>query len=383
MTGNSYERRTAQTTPEKSAVLERLDEILRSVNAGPFLEDGPAPHFPGPLADAVGTAAGLEGEGTLPDPPQVAIVVLDERERVVQANVAALSLMALDEPEACAGLTVAELAARAPTAFTEAVREFVTGGRPVTGERLRLPDGTVIEAEYRPITLDGAVRSHAVVAQDVTERGRLRRVLEARSRELDELAELKTEFVTTVAHELRTPLTAISSLLDLVETPGRHSPAHTPLAAARRNVERLRAITEDLLTLAGLETHHLGLERRPVDITALVTELTPHAVLSLHQHVPVFVSGDRGWLSRMIRCLFAGARAATDTTLAVRSTADDHRWVMVVSGLRAATAEERVSVGLDLATAEAIAKRHGGELRRAARGTAIMLSLPIRQPTDT
>jgi signal transduction histidine kinase len=384
MTGNGSKRRPAQTTPDRSAVLDRLDEILKSVHAGPGGNEMRANRdfrgaLPGP-----GSTAGSPGESTLPGSPQVAIVVLDEERQVTQANVAALALLALDtEPGTGAGVPLAELAGRAPTALTEAVREFVNHGRPVTAEQVRLPDGTVLEAEYRPITIDGAVRSHVVVAQDVTGRGALRRVLEARRCELDELAELKSDFVATIAHELRTPLTAVSSLLELVETPGRHSPAHTPLAAARRNIERLRAVTEDLLTLAGLETEDVDLDRRPVDITALVTELTPSAVLSLHQHIPVFVSGDRGWLARMIRCLFAGARAATDTTLAVRSTADDRRWVMVVSGLRAATGDERASVGLDLATAEAIAKRHGGELRRAGRGTALLLSLPLRLPKGT
>ncbi len=63
----------------------------------------------------------------------------------------------------------------------------------------------------------------------------------------------KDDFVSNVSHELRTPLTTISGYLEVVaeEFDGVMSPRHERiLEASRRNVARLKALIDDLLTLS-------------------------------------------------------------------------------------------------------------------------------------
>ncbi|MGH3360980.1 MAG: ATP-binding protein [Nocardioides sp.] len=86
--------------------------------------------------------------------------------------------------------------------------------------------------------------------------GRARAVEAQISRDLRALDVAKDDLVSNVSHELRTPLTTISGYLELVsdEFEGKLKPHHDKmLDAARRNVDRLRLIIDDLLTLSRTE----------------------------------------------------------------------------------------------------------------------------------
>lgn len=68
----------------------------------------------------------------------------------------------------------------------------------------------------------------------------------------------KEDFVSNVSHELRTPLTVLNGYLEMVrdEFEDRLSPRHQRMMdASERNVARLGALIEDLLTLSRSETH--------------------------------------------------------------------------------------------------------------------------------
>ncbi|WP_433051285.1 PAS domain S-box protein [Dactylosporangium sp. CS-033363] len=90
-----------------------------------------------------------------------------------------------------------------------------------------------------------------------------------------QLARTKDEFIALVGHELRTPLTSISSYTELLlhddqedeETRGEF------LAVIARNAENLRAIIDDLLDLAGLESGYVTMLERPLDFAAVVREV--------------------------------------------------------------------------------------------------------------
>lgn len=73
---------------------------------------------------------------------------------------------------------------------------------------------------------------------------------------LEQLERLKSDFISIVSHELRTPLTAIKNSLDIVLNgkTGELSPAgHKFMDMAKRNVERLSGIINDLLDLSKVE----------------------------------------------------------------------------------------------------------------------------------
>jgi len=80
------------------------------------------------------------------------------------------------------------------------------------------------------------------------------------SRKMEELARMKTDFVSVVSHELRTPLTGIiGSLATLARpelTPERPA-AKELLTSARNQADRLRRLIEDLLMVSRIENQTL------------------------------------------------------------------------------------------------------------------------------
>jgi two-component system, NtrC family, sensor histidine kinase KinB len=79
---------------------------------------------------------------------------------------------------------------------------------------------------------------------------------------LRELDRLKSEFVLTASHELRTPLTSVSIAVDLLmesAAPKLTDKEKELLAACHEDVQRLRALVNDLLDLSRIEAGKLAL----------------------------------------------------------------------------------------------------------------------------
>ena len=73
---------------------------------------------------------------------------------------------------------------------------------------------------------------------------------------LNEVAEVKSRFVASVAHELRGPLTSIRGFSEALLDPdtGRlNGDQHTSAQLVHRNAERMQRIVDDLLDLSRLE----------------------------------------------------------------------------------------------------------------------------------
>ena len=84
---------------------------------------------------------------------------------------------------------------------------------------------------------------------------------------LRELDRLKSEFVMTASHELRSPLTSINMAVKLLrESAGTKLTEQEGalLEACHGEVQRLRALVDDLLDLAKIEAGKLELEFQPV-----------------------------------------------------------------------------------------------------------------------
>ena len=90
-----------------------------------------------------------------------------------------------------------------------------------------------------------------------------------------ELDRQRADFLTVAAHELRTPLTPLSMYLQNIE---RRMQRQVPVeleqvAKARRQVERLSNLVEDLLDVSRLESRRLTLEHERVDLNALAEQV--------------------------------------------------------------------------------------------------------------
>lgn len=109
-----------------------------------------------------------------------------------------------------------------------------------------------------PFTADDAT-CFQTIAQQVTlplKSATLYQELKETNLKLEKLERLKSEFISIVSHELRTPLTSIKNSLDIMLT-GKCGEipqmADKFLIMAKRNVQRLSGIINDLLDLSKIE----------------------------------------------------------------------------------------------------------------------------------
>ncbi|MBU0709138.1 MAG: hypothetical protein KJ793_00280 [Candidatus Omnitrophica bacterium] len=99
--------------------------------------------------------------------------------------------------------------------------------------------------------------------------------LDKKTEDLKRLDQLKSEFVSTASHELRTPLAAIkeSVMLILDGTAGKTSSAQSRfLGIARRNIDRLTDLINDLLDIFKIDTGKLQLKKSKCDINVLINK---------------------------------------------------------------------------------------------------------------
>jgi signal transduction histidine kinase len=92
---------------------------------------------------------------------------------------------------------------------------------------------------------------------------------------LRELDRLKDDFVAVVSHELRTPVSAIHGYVELLldDEAGALGDAQQQFVRIiGRNSDRLLGLVEEMLLLAEAEAGGLSLERRRVDLGAIVSE---------------------------------------------------------------------------------------------------------------
>ncbi len=126
------------------------------------------------------------------------------------------------------------------------------------------------------------------------------------TRRLEEVAQMKTDFVSTVSHELRTPLTSIIGSLDTVNRPElapTQATAVQLLSTARRQAGRLQRLIDDLLVVSRIDRGAIPVHLEPVPLKVAFEEV--NRVVSIE---PTFtiepedltVSADRDHLTRIL-----------------------------------------------------------------------------------
>ncbi len=99
--------------------------------------------------------------------------------------------------------------------------------------------------------------------------------LEAQTRELSRVNEIKSQFLTTVSHELKTPLTSIMAFTDLISRDRDRTLTEKQrhqLELVRRNARQLSALINELLDISKIESGKLELRRHPFGLSDLLRE---------------------------------------------------------------------------------------------------------------
>ncbi|MEU4626395.1 ATP-binding protein [Actinoplanes sp. NPDC023801] len=239
-------------------------------------------------------------------------------------------------------------------------------------------------------------------------------VAQRRAEELSrQLARAQGDFVDLVGHELRTPLTSITANATLLaeEAAGLDPDMRQMAQVIARNAAVLQRIADSLLDLAGLDSGHLGLDVRDVDLAALVADavtclrhsgdrLTLATELPSALHLP----GDEARLRQVIDDLLSNAVRYSPPGAPIHITlhADDPMAELCIadSGIGTPAGEQaRVfdrffrgsnvrhqgssGSGLGLSLARAIVLLHGGTIRltdNRPTGTIVCVRLPLAGP---
>jgi len=183
-----------------------------------------------------------------------AVIATDHEERVTMANPAAARVLGID-PASSHGRRIEELAV--PKGILSCLRQASKEG--ATVREVEVEDMTYWAyaariADSRDEEETGGTSGAILAVRDITEHRLLERS--------------KTAFVSDVSHELRTPLTTIQSAVDLIGRAGeRLDPLERrALELAHGELQRIRGMVEELLTLSQMDSRQYSLEVAPTDL---------------------------------------------------------------------------------------------------------------------
>jgi two-component system, OmpR family, phosphate regulon sensor histidine kinase PhoR len=92
------------------------------------------------------------------------------------------------------------------------------------------------------------------------------------STEIARVERTRRDFIANVSHELRTPLTSLLGYTETLMDETGDSKAREFLEIIRRNAQRMSRLTEDLLTLARVESGEERLQQAPVSASELLRD---------------------------------------------------------------------------------------------------------------
>jgi PAS domain S-box-containing protein len=272
---------------------------------------------------------------------------------------------------------------------------------------------------------DGRLFGVVMVFRDVTERRRedavradlLRREQEGRQ-EAEGASRSKDEFVAVLSHELRTPLSAIVGWVHVLRTTVLADTARErALDAIERSARTQMQLIEDLLDVSAIITGNLRVDRRAVDLTAVVEAAIDTVRPALEAKGLVLrtdldassptVSGDPDRLQQVVWNLLSNAVKFTPgggaIAVALKRQAGDAEIVVTDTGrgieadflphvfdrfqqAEAGRASARTGLGLGLAIVQRIVDLHGGtvaaESAGPGRGATFTVRLPVAAELD-
>lgn len=157
------------------------------------------------------------------------------------------------------------------------------------------------------------------------------------TRRLEEVAKMKSDFVSTVSHELRSPLTSIIGSLDTVNRPELAPPepmSQQLLDSARRQAGRLQRLIEDLLVVSRIDRGAIPVHTESIELKPLIDEVV--RVVSIEPSVTIepadlTLEADRDHLSRiLINLVENAAKYAPDSPVEIYAWERDPRGFVAV-----------------------------------------------------
>jgi PAS domain S-box-containing protein len=236
----------AATVPVKSR--DELGEVARTFN---YMAEE-IEHYVGEIQEQKSRL-----EAVLEASPE-AVVATDPGERVTMVNPAAARMLGIRDSDR--GRTLEDIGA--PREVLRCLREAAANGVAVRevelGEKAYWAYAAQMDRDGDLVPNGGGSAGIILAVRDITEHRSLEKA--------------KTDFVSDLSHEIRTPLTTIQSAIGLLERArDRLDPLeHRALELADQELKRIRAMVEELLTLAQMDSWKYQLEVGPANMSTVV-----------------------------------------------------------------------------------------------------------------
>jgi signal transduction histidine kinase len=246
--------------------------------------------------------------------------------------------------------------------------------------------------------------------------------LQEANRKLQELDELKSQFLSTVSHELRTPLTSIKAFSEiLLDSPPDAATGRRFLEIIDKESDRLSRLISDLLDLSRIERRAVSWKMANADIQRIIAEAAAPLVslatdkgltLEVAEAAPLPVWADADRIQQVVTNLVGNAikfsppggriRIRVDRAPGTRQGSEPCALVAVSDTGPGISQSEREHLfqrfhrgsarqpagsgtGLGLAISKEIVKQHGGEIwveSELGCGSTFYFTLPLRSKTE-
>jgi len=276
--------------------------------------------------------------------------------------------------------------------FLRAIRGANELRRVLTARATSIVPGRTFEVTAAPMPEGGAV----AVLRDLTETERMEKT--------------RRDFIANVSHELRTPLTSIQGYAETLLDGSSENHAREFLEIIRKNASRMSRLTEDLLTLARVESGEQRFDIQPVPPAELLRDAVESFQEVARAHgmellVEDFsqgeVSADREAIHQVFSNLLDNAikYAASSRRLVLGARPVDRGLEFYVRDFGPGISSEHLprlferfyrvdkarsresgGTGLGLAIAKHIVLAHGGSIRAESElnhGSVFLFSLPL------
>jgi two-component system, OmpR family, phosphate regulon sensor histidine kinase PhoR len=268
----------------------------------------------------------------------------------------------------------------------------------LTARATSVVPGRIFDVTAAPMPGGGAV----AVLRDLTETERMEKT--------------RRDFIANVSHELRTPLTSIQGYAEtLLDASGENNHSREFLEIIRKNANRMSRLTEDLLTLARVESGEQRFDIQPAKAGEILNDAVEsfqeqeraHGIeLTVENSAPDAVNVDREAIrqvfSNLIDNALKYAASGGRLVLGARTTPrgvefyvrdfgggipSEHLPRLFERFYRVDKARSRESggTGLGLAIAKHIVLAHGGTIRAESElnhGSVFFFTLPVATSVD-
>ncbi|MDD4715955.1 MAG: ATP-binding protein [Oscillospiraceae bacterium] len=276
-----------------------------------------------------------------------------------------------------------------------------------------LPKAPISEAAMLVFVLAQTISLFLMNSRLAAEARETEKKLTAENKALENLNQMKTEFLGNVSHELKTPLTVVSGyaqtarqLLDRPNSPDQKELDHK-MKLISSEAERLSLMVRQILDVTRIEEGRMRIEKAPCRVDEIIYAAieTHYPILNKNANqlnirieglLPL-INADRGKLSQVIVNLISNAiRFTANGSITVMAKAEDAQITVSVADTGSGIPPEMLpfiferyhssqssgrdtGTGLGLYICKHIIEEHGGQIwveSQVGRGTTVSFMLP-------